>query len=81
MRINVTNITNTAIINVEEGTGIKRQLGNLTSEQWAWAIAIFFYPYMFFEPVSTLLLKKFVPSMWMSRIMVTWGKGDLCWPY
>jgi hypothetical protein len=77
MRINVSNITNTAIINIEEGTGIKKQLGNLTSEQWAWAISIFFYPYMAAEPASTLLLKRFSPSVWMSRIMVTWGELDL----
>lgn len=36
MRIHVSNITNTAIINIEEGDGIKKQLGNLTSGQWAW---------------------------------------------
>lgn len=78
MKINVSNITNTAIINVEEGTGIKKQLGNLTSEQWAWALSIFYYPYMASEPASTLLLKKFSPSVWMSRIMVTWGIVSMC---
>lgn len=41
MRIDVTNITNTAIINIEEGNGIKKELGNLSSEQWAWALSIF----------------------------------------
>jgi hypothetical protein len=72
MRIHVSNITNTAIINLEQGTGIKKQLGNLTSSQWAWALSIFYYPYMFLEPVATLALKKFSPSVWMSRIMITW---------
>lgn len=75
MRIHVSNITNTAIINLEEGTGIKKQLGNLTSSQWAWALSIFYYPYMFFEPVATLALKRFSPSVWMSRIMITWVCG------
>ncbi|SMY26146.1 unnamed protein product [Zymoseptoria tritici ST99CH_1A5] len=78
MRINVSNITNTAIINIEDGTGIKKQLGNLTSEQWAWAISIFFYPYMAAEPASTMLLKHFSPSVWMSRIMITWGIISMC---
>lgn len=41
MRIDVTNITNTAIINIEEGNGIKKELGNLSSGQWAWALSIF----------------------------------------
>lgn len=63
MRIHVSNITNTAIINIEEGNGIKKELGNLTSEQWAWVLSIFYYPYMLFEPASTLLLKRFSPSV------------------
>lgn len=72
MRIHVSNIANAAIINLEEGTGIKKQLGNLTSQQWALALSIFYYPYMFLEPLATLALKRFTPSVWMSRIMITW---------
>ncbi|KAK4500084.1 hypothetical protein PRZ48_008270 [Zasmidium cellare] len=78
MRINVSNITNTAIINIDEGDGIKKQLGNLTSSQWAWVISVFYYPYLFAEPASTLLLKQFTPSVWMSRIMITWGAISMC---
>lgn len=72
MRIHVSNISNTAIINLEQGTGIKEQLGNLDSQQWAWVLSIFYYPYMFLEPLATLCLKKFGPRKWMVRIMVTW---------
>lgn len=72
MRIHVSNISNTAIINLEQGTGIKKQLGNLSSQQWAWVLSIFYYPYMFLEPLATLCLKKFGPRKWMVRIMVTW---------
>ncbi|BDD63758.1 hypothetical protein MAP00_008621 [Monascus purpureus] len=78
MRVDVSNISNTAIINVEQGDGIKKQLGNLSSEQWAWALSIFYYPYLFFEPVSTVLLKRFSPRVWMSRIMITWGIISMC---
>ncbi|KAJ4363188.1 hypothetical protein N0V83_010308 [Neocucurbitaria cava] len=78
MRIHVSNISNTAIMNLEQGTGIKKQLGGLSSSQWAWALSIFYYPYMFFEPLATLLLKKFSPSVWMSRIMITWGIISMC---
>ncbi|EPE24755.1 MFS general substrate transporter [Glarea lozoyensis ATCC 20868] len=78
MRIHVSNITNTAIINIEQGTGIKKQLGNLTSQQWAWALSVFYYPYLAFEPLATLMLKKFSPSVWMSRIMLTWGIISMC---
>ncbi|TQN65548.1 MFS transporter prlL [Colletotrichum shisoi] len=78
MRIHVSNISNAAIINLEQGTGIRRQLGDLSSSQWAWALSIFYYPYMFFEPLATLALKRFSPSVWMSRIMVTWGIISMC---
>ncbi|KAF2026350.1 MFS general substrate transporter [Setomelanomma holmii] len=78
MRIHVSNISNTAIMNLEHGTGIKKQLGNLSSSQWAWALSIFYYPYMFFEPLATLMLKHFSPNVWMSRIMITWGIISMC---
>ncbi|KAK1852293.1 high-affinity nicotinic acid transporter [Colletotrichum chrysophilum] len=78
MRIHVSNISNAAIINLEEGTGIRKQLGNLSSSQWAWALSIFYYPYMVFEPLATLALKRFSPSIWMSRIMITWGIISMC---
>lgn len=78
MRIHVTNVTNTAIINEESGDDIRTQLGNLSSSQWAWVLSIFYYPYAAFEPASTLLLKRFKPNIWMSRIMVTWGIISMC---
>ncbi|KAJ4360923.1 uncharacterized protein N0V89_001492 [Didymosphaeria variabile] len=78
MRIHVSNISNSAIINLESGDGIRRQLGNLSSSQWAWALSIFYYPYMFLEPLATLALKKFNPNVWMSRIMLTWGIISMC---
>ncbi|KAL1588913.1 hypothetical protein WHR41_02645 [Cladosporium halotolerans] len=40
MRTHVQNVTNSAIINLETGDGIKAQLGELESEQWAWIISI-----------------------------------------
>ncbi|KAL5119166.1 hypothetical protein ACEQ8H_002873 [Pleosporales sp. CAS-2024a] len=78
MRIHVSNISNAAIMNLEQGTGIKNQLGHLSSSQWAWVLSIFYYPYMFLEPLATLLLKRFNPNVWMSRIMLTWGIISMC---
>lgn len=71
-QINKGNVSNVAIVNLEAGHGIKKEL-NLNSEQWAWCLSAFYYPYLFFEPLSTVLLKTFGPSVWQSRIMVTWG--------
>jgi len=78
MKIHVSNVTNTAIMNVETDDDIRTQLGGLTSGQWAWVLSVFYYPYMFFEPLSTMMLKRFTPSVWMSRIMVTWGIISMC---
>lgn len=72
MRIHTSNISNTAIINLEQGDGIREQLGGLTSGQWAWALSVFYYPYILLEPLATLALRRFTPRVWMARIMVTW---------
>eukprot|EP01102_Stenamoeba_stenopodia_P005276 TRINITY_DN15843_c0_g1_i1.p1 TRINITY_DN15843_c0_g1~~TRINITY_DN15843_c0_g1_i1.p1 ORF type:complete len:517 (-),score=100.51 TRINITY_DN15843_c0_g1_i1:94-1644(-) len=41
-------------------------------------VGIFFLGYVLFEIPSNLLLKKFPPSIWISRIMVTWGIASTC---
>ncbi|SGY79300.1 BQ5605_C008g05099 [Microbotryum silenes-dioicae] len=41
-------------------------------------VAIFFITYVLFEFPSTFLMKKFTPSRWLSRIMVTWGIVTIC---
>jgi hypothetical protein len=41
MRVDVSNISNMAIINIEQGNDIKKERGNLTSQQWAWVLSIF----------------------------------------
>ncbi|CDK24061.1 unnamed protein product [Kuraishia capsulata CBS 1993] len=73
VQMNKSNVSNAAIMNTEEGHGIKKQLGNLTSGQWAWVLSCFYYPYLFFEPLTTVLMKRFSPSRWQARLMVTWG--------
>ncbi|KAK7007855.1 high-affinity nicotinic acid transporter [Favolaschia claudopus] len=72
MRVDVTNISNAAIMNLEQKTDIKTQL-HLSPQQWVWVIACFYYPYMFLEPISTILLKRTSAPVWLSRIMITWG--------
>ncbi|KAJ3775794.1 major facilitator superfamily domain-containing protein [Lentinula raphanica] len=72
MRIDLNNISNAAILNEEQGDDIKTQLG-LSAQNWAWAIACFYYPYGFLEPFSTLCIKSMRPSFWLGRIMLTWG--------
>lgn len=78
VQIDKTNISNVAIINLESGHGIKKELGGLTSQQWAWVLSIFYYPYIFLEPLMTVLVKKFSPRIWQSRIMISWGIVCMC---
>lgn len=40
MKLDNQNIANSAIMNLESGNGIQKELGNLTSAQWAWVISI-----------------------------------------
>jgi hypothetical protein len=70
--IDSANYSNAAIINLEHGTGIKKQLG-FTPGQWAWTLSIFSYSYMIFEPSNTILLKLFKPSRWMFVLILAWG--------
>ncbi|KAL4923624.1 uncharacterized protein BDV17DRAFT_296186 [Aspergillus undulatus] len=66
------NYANAAIINLEEGNGIKVELG-FSPSQWSWSQSIFSYSYMLFEPTNTILLKKFTPSRWMFILILAWG--------
>ncbi|KIW12900.1 hypothetical protein PV08_08087 [Exophiala spinifera] len=70
--IDSSNYSNAAIINLEHGTGIKKEL-HLTPGMWAWTLSIFSYSYLIFEPTNTLLLKTFRPSRWMFVLILTWG--------
>ncbi|ETS76841.1 hypothetical protein PFICI_10715 [Pestalotiopsis fici W106-1] len=70
--IDSANYSNAAIINLENGTGIKKQL-RLDASQWAWTLSIFSYSYLIFEPPNTLLLKTFRPSRWMFVLILGWG--------
>ncbi|KAH0848759.1 hypothetical protein AYO21_09879 [Fonsecaea monophora] len=70
--IDSSNYSNAAIINLEHGTGIKKQLG-FDPSQWAWTLSIFSYSYMVFEPTNTVLLKTFRPRIWMFVLILSWG--------
>lgn len=78
LKVESHNITNAAIMNIEAGTDIQHQLGNLTSEQWALILSVYHYSHILFEPLSALPLKKLTPRKWMSRIMLSWGIVAMC---
>lgn len=70
--IDSNNYANAAIINLEAGTGIKKEL-HFSPSQWAWTQSIFSYSYLIFEPSNTILLKSFKPSTWMFVLILSWG--------
>ncbi|KAJ5641862.1 Major facilitator superfamily domaingeneral substrate transporter [Penicillium lividum] len=70
--IDSSNYANAAIINLEDGTGIKKEL-HFDASQWSWTQSIFSYSYLIFEPSNTILLKYFTPSRWMFILILFWG--------
>ncbi|KAH7153649.1 major facilitator superfamily domain-containing protein [Dactylonectria macrodidyma] len=56
---------------------ILTQLG-VTSDQYGLVTVLYTVPYIVAEVPSNLLLKKFKPSRWQSRIMLSWGIVTAC---
>ncbi|VUC29734.1 unnamed protein product [Clonostachys rosea] len=71
------NYANAAIINLENGTNIRQQLG-FNASQWSWTQSMFSYSYMVFEPTNTIMLKAVRPSRWMFLIIFFWGVCASC---
>jgi MFS family permease len=46
---------------------------NLSDASYSWIASIFFVGYVIFELPSNLLMKRITPSIWIARIMITWG--------
>ncbi|ORX92412.1 MFS general substrate transporter [Basidiobolus meristosporus CBS 931.73] len=65
------NIGNARLFSMEESIGV-------TENQFAWSLSIFYVGYILFEVPSNNLLKRFRPSRWISRIMVSWGIITMC---
>ncbi|CAG9955874.1 unnamed protein product [Clonostachys rosea f. rosea IK726] len=71
------NYANAAIINLENGTNIRQQLG-FNASKWSWTQSMFSYSYMVFEPTNTIMLKAVRPSRWMFLIIFFWGVCASC---
>ncbi|KAI1364587.1 pantothenate transporter [Xylaria arbuscula] len=70
--LDVDNVSNARIMNKGTPDNILTQL-NITSDQFALVTVLYYIPYIVFEAPSNLLLKRFSPSRWLARIMLTWG--------
>ncbi|KAK7431305.1 hypothetical protein QQZ08_002076 [Neonectria magnoliae] len=71
------NISNARIMNRDTPRNIMTEL-NMTSDEYNLLTVLYYVPYIVFEAPSNLFLKKFSPSTWQSRIMVSWGVALLC---
>ncbi|VUC22202.1 unnamed protein product [Clonostachys rosea] len=71
------NISNARIMNKGTDMNIMIQL-KMTSDEYNLLTVLYYIPYIVFEAPSNLLLKKFSPSTWQSRIMISWGIALLC---
>ncbi|KAH8702939.1 MFS transporter-like protein [Phaeosphaeriaceae sp. PMI808] len=50
----------------------------LTGNRYNIAVAVFFVPYVVFEAPSNFAMKYFSPSVWIGRIMISWGIITIC---
>ncbi|CEJ61091.1 Putative Pantothenate transporter [Penicillium brasilianum] len=71
------NASNARIMNKGTNQNIMTQLG-ITSNEYNLVTVLYYVPYIVLEAPSNLLLKRFSPSKWQSRIMITWGIVLMC---
>ncbi|KAI8803807.1 major facilitator superfamily domain-containing protein [Cladochytrium replicatum] len=73
-----TNIGNGYTLNNDKpGASMGESLG-LDGTKYNFAVSIFFVPYVLMEFPSNIMLKYFSPSIWLGRIMITWGIVTMC---
>ncbi|KAF2160339.1 hypothetical protein M409DRAFT_29189 [Zasmidium cellare ATCC 36951] len=70
--IDQSNMSNVLVMNRGTPRNILQDL-HMTSNQFNLVNVAYYVPYIIAEAPSNLLLKYFRPSVWLSRIMVTWG--------
>ncbi|KAL3431398.1 major facilitator superfamily domain-containing protein [Aspergillus tetrazonus] len=71
------NASNARIMNQGTDMNIMTQLG-ITSNEYNLVTVLYYIPYIVLEAPSNLLLKRFSPSKWQSRIMISWGIFLMC---
>ncbi|KAG2205801.1 hypothetical protein INT47_003984 [Mucor saturninus] len=46
---------------------------NLTSQQYQWALSIFYFSYVIFDLPSNIIMRRWRPSYWLAILMFLWG--------
>ncbi|CAF0903972.1 unnamed protein product [Rotaria sordida] len=65
------NIANAKLVNLEDDL-------QLTSDEYQWALSIFFFGYVLFEVPSNIVLRRWQPSRWLSIIHIFLGIAAIC---
>ncbi|CAF4007701.1 unnamed protein product [Rotaria sp. Silwood2] len=65
------NISNAKLVDLEDDL-------QLTSDQYQWALSIFFFGYVIFEVPSNIILRRWQPSKWLSIIHIFLGIVAIC---
>lgn len=73
-----TNLSNAKTLNNDiEGATMVEQL-NLTNNRYNIIVCLFYVPYVLFEFPSNILMKRFTPSVHLSRIIILWAVITIC---
>lgn len=70
--IDAANLSNARIMDQGTPRNVMTELG-MTSNMYNLVTTAYYIPYILAETPSNLLVKKFKPSVWQSRIMISWG--------
>ncbi|KPM36367.1 hypothetical protein AK830_g10200 [Neonectria ditissima] len=76
-QLDYTNAAAIKVLQVGEERNVLTEL-NMTVDQYNWVQTIYFISYVIFEVPSNLVLKRFTPRKWQTRIFLTWGIVVAC---
>ncbi|TPX35535.1 hypothetical protein SmJEL517_g02193 [Synchytrium microbalum] len=65
-------------LDTKTGLGAMERDNGMSGNDYNMVLSMFFVPYCALEPFSNLALIRFRPSVWLSRIMLTWGIFSTC---
>ncbi|KAJ3340593.1 hypothetical protein HDU93_006708 [Gonapodya sp. JEL0774] len=71
------NYGNARVLFQNTDRGMERELG-MVGYDYQLSVSLFYITYVIFEVPSNMLLKKFTPRLWFTRIMITWGICSGC---
>ena len=70
--VDAANLSNARIMDTGTPQNVMTEL-NMTSNMYNLVTTAYYIPYILAETPSNLLVKKFRPSVWQSRIMISWS--------